>query len=178
MSAPGGEGTSLMFRNPNWLLKWLLASSAGGGPSGSPGDSSYLFRFTCSSSKCLWALLNAKYWDTSLSKRDKNVYLWSICFYWRKINRQNKRNEPGNFLQAWVVEPPASVGDLGWIPGPGRSYMPWLTRQLSLSATTSDPELGEPASCSCWVSSLEPELHSKKPPQCEALQQKAATCRS
>ena len=43
------------------------------------------------------------------------------------------RGFPGS---AVVENPPASAGDTGSIPGPGRSHMP---EQLSLCATTTEP---------------------------------------
>ena len=41
----------------------------------------------------------------------------------RKVHlNQNRRDIPGG---AVVKNPPAIAGDMGSIPGPGRSHMPW-----------------------------------------------------
>ena len=56
---------------------------------------------------------------------------------------------------AVVKNPPASAGDTGPIPSPGRSHMPRAPQLLSLRSGAREPQLLKPAH-------LEPMLHNKR----------------
>ena len=71
----------------------------------------------------------------------------------------------GNFPSGTLDNnPPASSGDTGLIPGPGRSHMPWsnqarVPQLLSLGSRAWEPQLLEP---------MRPRAHTlqqEKPPQ-------------
>ena len=69
-----------------------------------------------------------------------------------------------------VKNPPANAGDMGSIPGPGRSYMPGATKPGAAKHRNYWTSALEPVSCSYWAgapqlpkpSSLEPVLHQKR----------------
>ena len=78
----------------------------------------------------------------------------------RKEKRKRKEDFPGGPV---VKDPPASAGDSGPIPGPGRSHMPQSNytraQRLSLCPRAWEPQLLSPTSCRVCVSQQE------KPPQ-------------
>ena len=49
-----------------------------------------------------------------------NIYSCRQSLY--VSNKSEARDLPGSTV---VKNPPASAGDMGLIPGPGRSHMPW-----------------------------------------------------
>ena len=82
---------------------------------------------------------------------------------WVPLTEPN-RSLPGG---SGVKNPPARVGDMGWIPDPKTSYMPWSCKawapwRLSLYSKAPEPQLLKPTFYNYWSpGALEPELHKE-----------------
>ena len=96
---------------------------------------------------------------TSLKLTLKTLWSRFLFILWARTSKTGKKKKPvksqkSDFPGSAVVKnPPASAGDTGSSPGPGRSHMP--REQLSPSATTTEPVLQ-----SLRTTTTEPTCHN------------------